>query len=121
SLKRLAWSCAAIGLRHFRCMSKVIHHSPGEAVWCNPRIDWLMPRWTRSCCDSEKFYKSEGAVNLVDLIEGSDPLVVSGRVAQAVGIVIEGYGPMTSVGELCDVTRGDGEGNVQAEVVGFRG
>ena len=60
-------------------------------------------------------------MNLVDLIERTDPLVVSGRVAQAVGIVIEGYGPMTSVGELCDVTREDGEGTVPAEVVGFRG
>jgi flagellum-specific ATP synthase len=60
-------------------------------------------------------------VNLVDLIEQTDPLAVSGRVAQAVGIVIEGYGPMTSVGELCDVTREDGEGTVPAEVVGFRG
>jgi len=60
-------------------------------------------------------------VDLVDLIERTDPLAVSGRVAQAVGIVIEGYGPMTSVGELCEVTREDGEGTVLAEVVGFRG
>jgi len=60
-------------------------------------------------------------VQLVDLIEQTDPLAVSGRVAQAVGIVIEGYGPMTSVGELCEVTREDGEGAVLAEVVGFRG
>ncbi len=60
-------------------------------------------------------------MQLVDLIEQTDPLSVSGRVAQAVGIVIEGYGPMTSVGELCEVTREDGEGSVLAEVVGFRG
>ena len=60
-------------------------------------------------------------MQLVDLIEQTDPLAVSGRVAQAVGIVIEGYGPMTSVGELCEVTREDGEGAVLAEVVGFRG
>jgi flagellum-specific ATP synthase len=60
-------------------------------------------------------------VQLVDLIEQTDPLAVSGRVAQAVGIVIEGYGPMTSVGELCEVTREDGGGTVLAEVVGFRG
>ena len=59
-------------------------------------------------------------MNLVDLIEQTDPLAVSGRVAQAVGIVIEGYGPMTSVGELCDVTREDGEEIVPAEVVGDR-
>ncbi len=60
-------------------------------------------------------------MNLVDLIERADPLSVSGRVAQAVGIVIEGYGPMTSVGELCEITREDGDETVLAEVVGFRG
>lgn len=60
-------------------------------------------------------------MDLAELIERTDPLAVSGRVAQAVGIVIEGYGPMTSVGELCEVTREDGEGAVLAEVVGFRG
>src|SRR5687768_7961865 len=80
-----------------------------------------MPRWIRSCCDLERSYNSEAAVHLVDLIDQTNPLVVMGRVAQAVGIVIEGYGPMTSVGELCDVTREDGEGTVPAEVVGFRG
>ncbi len=57
----------------------------------------------------------------VDLLEGIDPLVVHGRVSQAVGIVIEGYGPVTSVGEVCDITREDGQGTVLAEVVGFRG
>lgn len=60
-------------------------------------------------------------MHLVDLIEQANPLAVSGRVAQAVGIVIEGYGPMTSVGELCEVTREDGGQSILAEVVGFRG
>ena len=59
-------------------------------------------------------------MNLVDLIEETDPLAVSGRVAQAVGIVIEGYGPMTSVGELCDVTREDGEGTRVPLLQGYR-
>lgn len=57
----------------------------------------------------------------VDLLEGVDPLAVHGRVAQAVGIVIEGYGPVTSVGEICEITRENGRGGVLAEVVGFRG
>lgn len=60
-------------------------------------------------------------MHLADLIEQANPLAVSGRVAQAVGIVIEGYGPMTSVGELCEVTREDGGESILAEVVGFRG
>lgn len=56
-----------------------------------------------------------------DLLEDINPLAVHGRVAQAVGVVIEGYGPVTSVGELCEVTREDGQGSLLAEVVGFRG
>jgi flagellum-specific ATP synthase len=60
-------------------------------------------------------------VNLGNLLEDVDPLAISGRVAQAVGIVIEGYGPMTTVGELCQITREDGGGSIPAEVVGFRG
>ncbi len=60
-------------------------------------------------------------MNLGNLLEPVDPLAVSGRVAQAVGIVIEGYGPMTTVGELCHITREDGGGAIPAEVVGFRG
>jgi flagellum-specific ATP synthase len=56
-----------------------------------------------------------------DLLERVDPLAVHGRIAQAVGIVLEGYGPVTSIGEICEITREDGEGSVMAEVVGFRG
>lgn len=57
----------------------------------------------------------------LDLLESVDPLAVHGRIAQAVGIVIEGYGEVTSIGELCEATRENGEGSVLAEVVGFRG
>lgn len=60
-------------------------------------------------------------MNLGNLLEQVDPLAISGRVAQAVGIVIEGYGPMTTVGELCQISREDGGGSIPAEVVGFRG
>ena len=60
-------------------------------------------------------------MNFSDLLEKVEPLAISGRVAQAVGIVIEGYGPMTTVGELCRITREDGGGSISAEVVGFRG
>lgn len=60
-------------------------------------------------------------MNLGNLLDHVDPLAVSGRVAQAVGLVIEGYGPMTTVGELCHISREDGDGSIPAEVVGFRG
>ncbi|HJU04943.1 MAG TPA: FliI/YscN family ATPase [Nitrospiraceae bacterium] len=56
-----------------------------------------------------------------ELIERLDPVAVHGRLAQAAGIVIEGYGAVTSIGELCEVTREDGGTSLMAEVVGFRG
>lgn len=59
-------------------------------------------------------------MKLGELLDQVQPLEVSGRLAQAVGLVIEGYGPMTTVGELCHISREDGA-PIPAEVVGFRG
>jgi flagellum-specific ATP synthase len=59
-------------------------------------------------------------VKLRERLEQAEPLAVTGRVAQAVGIVIEASGPFTSVGEICEITREDGQGTVMAEVMGFR-
>jgi flagellum-specific ATP synthase len=59
-------------------------------------------------------------VKLTERLEQIESIAITGRVAQAVGIVIEGTGPFTSVGEVCEVTREDGLGTVPAEVVGFR-
>jgi len=59
-------------------------------------------------------------VKLSERLEQVEPLSVTGRVAQAVGIVIEASGPFTSVGEVCEITREGGHGAVMAEVVGFR-
>lgn len=55
-------------------------------------------------------------MSLSSLIEDVGPIEVSGKVAQAVGIVVEGYGPMTTVGELCRITREVGDGPIAAEV-----
>jgi len=60
-------------------------------------------------------------VKALEAIERAESLTVHGRVAQVVGIVIEGYGPVTSIGEVCEITREHGHGAVSAEVVGFRG
>lgn len=60
-------------------------------------------------------------MNLNAVLDQVDPVVVSGRVVQAVGIVIEGSGPMATVGELCEISREDGGEPIGAEVVGFRG
>ncbi len=37
-------------------------------------------------------------MSLSHLLEYIEPIEISGRVAQAVGMVVEGYGPMTSNG-----------------------
>jgi flagellum-specific ATP synthase len=56
----------------------------------------------------------------LDQIADLDSIAVRGRVAQAVGLVVEGYGPMHSIGELCEIVREDGTDRVLAEAVGFR-
>jgi flagellum-specific ATP synthase len=60
-------------------------------------------------------------VKSIEWLDQLDTLSVHGRIAQAVGIVLEGYGQVTSIGEMCEVTREDGSASVLAEVVGFRG
>ena len=49
-----------------------------------------------------------------------DPVRVSGRVTDVIGLVIEGNGPGLPIGGLCNIERRDGHGLVPAEVVGFR-
>ena len=48
------------------------------------------------------------------------PLALEGRVVKVVGLVIEGDGPASSVGELCHIHTHTGDPPVEAEVVGFR-
>lgn len=60
-------------------------------------------------------------MNLNAVLDQIDPVVVAGRVVQAIGIVIEGSGPTATVGELCEISREDGGEPIAAEVVGFRG
>ena len=58
--------------------------------------------------------------DLVARIKAVNPLKVSGKVTQIVGLVVEGYCPAATVGTLCQlIPLGDGE-PVPAEVVGFK-
>ena len=43
-----------------------------------------------------------------------------GRVVQVIGLVVEGSGPASAIGEICHLERGNGLGPMPAEVVGFR-
>jgi flagellum-specific ATP synthase len=54
-------------------------------------------------------------------VEEIDPLRLNGRVLQSVGVLIEAQGPTCRVGEVCMIRSLDGESEILAEVVGFRG
>jgi len=54
-------------------------------------------------------------------IEDADPIQVYGKVTQIVGLIIEGHGPGSSIGELCDIYPKGGARPVEAEAVGFKG
>ena len=52
-------------------------------------------------------------------IARANPAPLAGHVARVVGLVVESEGPHASVGEICEVRRGDGT-SIPMEVVGFR-
>ncbi|MBI1748066.1 MAG: FliI/YscN family ATPase [Acidobacteria bacterium] len=53
-------------------------------------------------------------------LQSIETIKLVGAVKQAVGLVLESYGPPVSVGELCDIyNRSDGTA-IPAEVIGFR-
>lgn len=65
---------------------------------------------------------AETASNLRKLtraVEEVSPVKVNGRITRVVGLVMEGLGPGSSVGEFCQVFPKDGGEPVQCEVVGF--
>lgn len=55
-----------------------------------------------------------------ETLEGFNPLRVYGKVSRVVGIMIEGHGPGTSIGSLCDIYPQAGRSPIRAEVVGFQ-
>ncbi|HUH66055.1 MAG TPA: flagellar protein export ATPase FliI [Syntrophales bacterium] len=53
-------------------------------------------------------------------VEQANPIKVYGKVSQVIGLVVEGKGPCTSIGEMCEIYA-DGKGEpLSAEVVGFK-
>lgn len=53
-------------------------------------------------------------------LEGFSPYRIYGKVTQVVGLVIEGRGPLSSVGDSALIFPTDGGNPIEAEVVGFR-
>ncbi len=58
--------------------------------------------------------------NALELIDTIDPLPAHGRVTQAIGMVLEGYAPVSAIGEVCEIISISGDKRILAEVVGFR-
>jgi len=54
------------------------------------------------------------------VVASVDPITLSGRVSQVIGLVIESDGPAVSIGENCVIESNSGSARVRCEVVGFR-
>ena len=57
---------------------------------------------------------------LLQRLERINPISIDGRVSRAVGLTIEGTGPVSSIGQSCRIVTHDGDPGVEAEVIGFR-
>ncbi len=54
------------------------------------------------------------------LVESVDPIRTFGRVVKVIGLVVEGAGPLSAIGNVCQIKIRDGGTSIPAEVVGFR-
>ena len=53
-------------------------------------------------------------------IKGINPFSVYGKVSGVIGLLVEGYNPETSIGEMCRIYPNGSNRAIGAEVVGFR-
>ncbi len=53
-------------------------------------------------------------------LKDADPIQVRGKVTNIVGLVVEGHGPGSSMGGLCEIYSKQSNNSIMAEVVGFR-
>ena len=54
------------------------------------------------------------------ILDEINPIEVSGKVSEIIGLVVEGHGPGASVGEMCHIYPAGGGLPLTAEVVGFK-
>src|SRR5512136_717777 len=55
------------------------------------------------------------------ILDQINPIKVNGTVNEIIGLMVEGHGPASSVGEMCNIFANSGAGDpLRAEVVGFR-
>lgn len=54
-----------------------------------------------------------------DYVRSVEPILVSGRVTEMVGLLVESHGPAAAVGDFCEIHAANGR-RVRAQVIGFR-
>ena len=54
-------------------------------------------------------------------LQDIEPITAKGTVSQVTGLVIEGRGPLASIGDMCDIYPRFATTPIKAEVVGFKG
>lgn len=54
------------------------------------------------------------------LLDQMNPILVHGKVSEIIGLVVEGYGPAASIGEMCEIYPDNVNQAIRAEVVGFK-
>ncbi len=54
------------------------------------------------------------------MLDQANPIRVHGKVSEIIGLVVEGFGPAASIGEVCGIFPNGQEGCLNAEVVGFK-
>lgn len=57
---------------------------------------------------------------LLHRLDRINPISIDGRVSRAVGLTIEGTGPVSSIGQVCRIVTNENTAGVEAEVIGFR-
>ncbi|KAF0183722.1 MAG: flagellum-specific ATP synthase [Nitrospirae bacterium] len=57
-----------------------------------------------------------------EFVRDVDPVKVYGRVVKGVGLVVEGFGPRTNIGDVCQIQQSglNSDEYVEAEVIGFK-
>lgn len=65
-------------------------------------------------------FNTERILSIKEVVSGLYPYRVYGKVNQVVGLVIEGRGPISSVGDSALIFPIDGTSPIDAEVVGFK-
>ena len=54
-------------------------------------------------------------------LQDIEPITAKGAVEQVTGLIIEGRGPLASIGDMCDIYPRLAPAPIKAEVVGFKG